>query len=111
MRVLIAAGGTGGHIYPGIAVAKEVIRRDPESEVRFVGTARGLETRLVPKKTCVCPAPPEKFRPLIVTAVPPPVGPEVWARLLTTGLRFTTSKALPGTCVSKCRSSSLQRER
>jgi len=49
MRVLIAAGGTGGHIYPGIAVAKEVMRRDSESEVRFVGTARGLETRLVPQ--------------------------------------------------------------
>ena len=49
MRVLIAAGGTGGHIYPGIAVAKEVMRRDGESEVRFVGTARGLETRLVPQ--------------------------------------------------------------
>jgi UDP-N-acetylglucosamine--N-acetylmuramyl-(pentapeptide) pyrophosphoryl-undecaprenol N-acetylglucosamine transferase len=49
MRVLIAAGGTGGHIYPGIAVAKEVVRRDPESVVRFVGTARGLETRLVPQ--------------------------------------------------------------
>jgi UDP-N-acetylglucosamine--N-acetylmuramyl-(pentapeptide) pyrophosphoryl-undecaprenol N-acetylglucosamine transferase len=49
MRVLIAAGGTGGHIYPGIAVAKEVMRRAPESQVRFVGTARGLETKLVPK--------------------------------------------------------------
>ena len=49
MRVLIAAGGTGGHIYPGIAVAKEIMRRDPNSEVRFVGTARGLENRLVPK--------------------------------------------------------------
>jgi UDP-N-acetylglucosamine--N-acetylmuramyl-(pentapeptide) pyrophosphoryl-undecaprenol N-acetylglucosamine transferase len=49
MRVLIAAGGTGGHIYPGIAVAKEIMRRDPKSEVRFVGTARGLETRLVPQ--------------------------------------------------------------
>ena len=49
MRVLIAAGGTGGHIYPGIAVAKEVMRRDVKSEVRFVGTARGLETRLVPQ--------------------------------------------------------------
>ncbi|MDX6693803.1 MAG: UDP-N-acetylglucosamine--N-acetylmuramyl-(pentapeptide) pyrophosphoryl-undecaprenol [Blastocatellia bacterium] len=49
MRVLIAAGGTGGHIYPGIAVAKEVLRRHPDSEVQFVGTARGLETRLVPQ--------------------------------------------------------------
>jgi UDP-N-acetylglucosamine--N-acetylmuramyl-(pentapeptide) pyrophosphoryl-undecaprenol N-acetylglucosamine transferase len=49
MRVLIAAGGTGGHIYPGIAVAKEILRRDPKSVVRFVGTARGLETRLVPQ--------------------------------------------------------------
>lgn len=48
MRVLIAAGGTGGHIYPGIAVAKEIVRRDPNSVVRFVGTARGLETRVVP---------------------------------------------------------------
>lgn len=49
MRVLIAAGGTGGHIYPGIAVAKEVMRRDPASVVRFVGTAKGLENRLVPQ--------------------------------------------------------------
>lgn len=48
MRVLIAAGGTGGHIYPGIAVAKEIQRRDPTSVVKFVGTARGLETRVVP---------------------------------------------------------------
>src|SRR5438309_2327447 len=49
MRVLIAAAGTGGHIYPGIAVAKEIMRRDPSSAVRFVGTTRGLENRLVPQ--------------------------------------------------------------
>ncbi len=49
MRVLIAAAGTGGHIYPGIAVANEIARRDARSVVRFVGTPRGLETRLVPK--------------------------------------------------------------
>jgi UDP-N-acetylglucosamine--N-acetylmuramyl-(pentapeptide) pyrophosphoryl-undecaprenol N-acetylglucosamine transferase len=47
MKVLIAAGGTGGHIYPGIAVAKEIIRRDEGSEVLFIGTARGFETRIV----------------------------------------------------------------
>lgn len=49
MRVLIAAGGTGGHIYPGIAVAKEIVRRYPDSEVKFAGTARGLENKLVPQ--------------------------------------------------------------
>jgi UDP-N-acetylglucosamine--N-acetylmuramyl-(pentapeptide) pyrophosphoryl-undecaprenol N-acetylglucosamine transferase len=49
MRVIIAAGGTGGHIYPGIAVANEILRRWPDSEVRFVGTARGLENKLVPQ--------------------------------------------------------------
>ena len=49
MRALIAAGGTGGHIYPALAVGQEIMRRAPESHVRFVGTARGLETRLVPQ--------------------------------------------------------------
>src|ERR1051325_12143205 len=49
MRVLIAAGGTGGHIYPGIAVANEIMRRDSASVARFVGPARGLENRLVPQ--------------------------------------------------------------
>ncbi|MEQ1922528.1 MAG: undecaprenyldiphospho-muramoylpentapeptide beta-N-acetylglucosaminyltransferase, partial [Pyrinomonadaceae bacterium] len=48
MKVLIAAGGTGGHIYPGIAVANEIMARDAESEVLFVGTARGLEKKIVP---------------------------------------------------------------
>jgi UDP-N-acetylglucosamine--N-acetylmuramyl-(pentapeptide) pyrophosphoryl-undecaprenol N-acetylglucosamine transferase len=49
MRVMIAAGGTGGHIYPGIAVANEIKQRDPDSIVRFVGTAKGLEKKLVPE--------------------------------------------------------------
>lgn len=49
MKVLIAAGGTGGHIYPGIAVAQEIMRRDQNTTVRFIGTARGLETKLVPQ--------------------------------------------------------------
>ena len=47
MRLLVAGGGTGGHLFPGIAVADEVIRRG-DAEVLFVGTSRGIETRAVP---------------------------------------------------------------
>ena len=49
MRLLIAAGGTGGHVYPGIAIAEEWRRRHPESDVVFVGTVRGLEATVVPR--------------------------------------------------------------
>src|SRR5262245_484921 len=45
---VIAAGGTGGHIFPGIALAREILARRPGSRVVFVGTAAGLEARLVP---------------------------------------------------------------
>jgi UDP-N-acetylglucosamine--N-acetylmuramyl-(pentapeptide) pyrophosphoryl-undecaprenol N-acetylglucosamine transferase len=48
MRVLIAGGGTGGHVIPALAIARE-LRDTDDAEVRFVGTARGLETRLVPE--------------------------------------------------------------
>ncbi len=50
LTVVIAGGGTGGHLYPGIAVAREVLRRSPTARVSFAGTARGLEARVVPKE-------------------------------------------------------------
>lgn len=49
MDVLIAGGGTGGHLFPGLALAQEVRRRDANSRILFVGTARGIETRAVPR--------------------------------------------------------------
>src|ERR1700678_510197 len=48
MRVLMAGGGTGGHVIPALAIGRE-LRDAHGAEVRFVGTARGLETRLVPE--------------------------------------------------------------
>ncbi len=48
LRVLIAGGGTGGHVIPALAIAKE-LRDRHGAEVRFVGTSRGFETRLVPE--------------------------------------------------------------
>lgn len=48
MKVMIAGGGTGGHVFPALAVAEEVRRRDAANEVVFVGTEKGLEARVVP---------------------------------------------------------------
>ena len=48
LRILIAGGGTGGHIFPALAVARELVARHG-AEILFVGTERGLETRLVPQ--------------------------------------------------------------
>jgi len=50
LSVLIAGGGTGGHLYPGIAVARELVSRVPDAQVTFVGTAAGIEARVVPRE-------------------------------------------------------------
>ena len=47
--VVIAAGGTGGHIYPGLAVAGAIRDLAPDADITFLGTPRGLEGRLIPE--------------------------------------------------------------
>ncbi len=49
MRVIVAAAGTGGHINPGIAIANKIKEKEPDSEIIFIGTDRGLENDLVPR--------------------------------------------------------------
>ena len=49
MRFLMAAGGTGGHVIPALVVARELMARNPDCRVLFVGTAKGVENRLVPQ--------------------------------------------------------------
>jgi UDP-N-acetylglucosamine--N-acetylmuramyl-(pentapeptide) pyrophosphoryl-undecaprenol N-acetylglucosamine transferase len=50
LKILIAAGGTGGHIYPGLAMAEAFKARDKQAEIAFVGTAHGLENKIIPPK-------------------------------------------------------------
>lgn len=47
MNVIIAGGGTGGHLFPGIAIAEEFLRRDDKTQIIFVGTKKGIESKLL----------------------------------------------------------------
>lgn len=61
MTVVIAAGGTGGHLYPAVALAREFLRRDPSANILFVGTVRGIESRVLAH---------ERFELALITAKP-----------------------------------------
>ncbi len=50
MRVIIAGGGTGGHLFPALAVADELKKRNSNTELLFIGTERGIESRVVPRE-------------------------------------------------------------
>jgi UDP-N-acetylglucosamine--N-acetylmuramyl-(pentapeptide) pyrophosphoryl-undecaprenol N-acetylglucosamine transferase len=49
MKMLLAGGGTGGHLFPAIALAEQLKFEEPQSEILFVGTERGLEARMLPE--------------------------------------------------------------
>lgn len=50
MRIILTGGGTGGHIYPALAIARGLKENNPEAEVLFLGTAKGLEADIVPRE-------------------------------------------------------------
>lgn len=50
MKVIFAGGGTGGHVFPAIAIADEVKKLDPAAEILFIGTKEKIESRLIPQK-------------------------------------------------------------
>ena len=49
MRVIMAGGGTGGHLFPGLSLAKAIEKIDPDAEVSFIGTSHGLDMEIVPR--------------------------------------------------------------
>jgi UDP-N-acetylglucosamine--N-acetylmuramyl-(pentapeptide) pyrophosphoryl-undecaprenol N-acetylglucosamine transferase len=50
MKIVLAGGGTGGHLFPGIAIAEELKRMDSVTEVIFLGTEHGIEASIVPRE-------------------------------------------------------------
>lgn len=50
MKIIIAGGGTGGHLFPGIAVAREFQKRSQDVKILFVGTKKGIESKILPKE-------------------------------------------------------------
>ena len=74
MRILLAGGGTGGHIYPALAIAERLKNLHPECEILYVGTEKGLENRIVPQRgipfqTIAVEGLPRKLSPALVKAM------------------------------------------
>ncbi len=79
MRVVLAGGGSAGHISPALALADALRRADPAIELTFLGTERGLETRLVPQRgyelATIPPVPlPRSVTPAAAHRARPPAG-------------------------------------
>lgn len=74
MRIILAGGGTGGHIYPALAVAERLQQLHPDCEILYVGTDRGLEKEIVPKRnvpfrTIHAEGLPRRLTPALLKAV------------------------------------------
>ncbi len=63
MKYLISGGGTGGHIYPALAILNEIKLHDKEAEILYIGTKEGLESKLIPKEGI-------KFKTIRVKGIP-----------------------------------------
>ena len=53
MRVIVTGGGTGGHIYPALAIADKLKEMDPSSEILYIGCSEGIEKDVVPRLSLI----------------------------------------------------------
>ncbi len=84
LRVLLAGGGTGGHLFPALAIAQGLRQVDERSDIRFVGSRFGLEARILPEKN-------EVFYPLNIRGFQRGLGPVAFGRNLLFPWRFLAS--------------------
>ena len=49
MRCIFSGGGTGGHLYPALAIAEKIVKEEPDSSILFIGSKKGIEADVVPK--------------------------------------------------------------
>ncbi|AGB41704.1 undecaprenyldiphospho-muramoylpentapeptide beta-N-acetylglucosaminyltransferase [Halobacteroides halobius DSM 5150] len=87
MRVLFSGGGTGGHIYPSLAIAKKLEERVKDSEILFVGTKDGLEADIIPKEGY-------KLETIHVEGLPRKISLQLARSLLKTGLGLVEAKRI-----------------
>jgi len=52
MKIIISGGGTGGHIYPALALIRTIKKEHPDTEFLYIGTQKGLESTIVPRSGC-----------------------------------------------------------
>ena len=50
MKIVVSGGGTGGHIYPALALIREIQKENKDAQVLYIGTKNGLESTLVPRE-------------------------------------------------------------
>ncbi|MBN1290926.1 MAG: undecaprenyldiphospho-muramoylpentapeptide beta-N-acetylglucosaminyltransferase [Candidatus Latescibacteria bacterium] len=86
MRIMFAGGGTGGHIYPALAVAEEIKQKRPETEFLFVGGTRGVEQKIISSSGF-----PVKTIP--VTALPRTLSPDIFSFIGRLGVSIIKSRS------------------
>jgi len=87
MKYLITGGGTGGHIYPALAIAEEIEKNDEKAEILYVGTEKGLEAKLVPKAGY-------KFEAVRVKSLPRKINKEFFSSIKELMLGILDSKKI-----------------